>query len=105
MKTMRTNSPIDDPTPYDPPEPAKLPKQPKTDFAKLGTSRKWPAVDRYIDDKIGFYSTNLPGGPAGKDKTYEEKGKMWEVATTIIQELEDFKNKIEAEVKGDKLRR
>lgn len=100
--TQRTNSPISDPVPFEAPAIAAMEKRPQTEGAKLGKSKKWPEVTAYLEGRIEFYRQYMPDGTAIPSLTEAEAGRWWKCAATIIAELENFKNRIESEVRASK---
>lgn len=101
---MRTNSPISDPQVTQPPVQPKIAKPPKTDWAKLGTDKKYPAVEAYIETRIEFWRMYMPDGTRIQDVSKEVRDQWWACAATIIGEYEDFKAKLETEVRLSKQR-
>jgi hypothetical protein len=84
---MRTNSPVDDPTPFQPPQPQQL-KEIASDFAKLGKSRKYPEVQQYMKDRREFYQRFLPGGVAVNEVPNELAGEYWKIASLVLTEID-----------------
>jgi hypothetical protein len=88
---QRTNSPISDDAPWEEPEfEAPNTVREKTDWEKIGTSGKYPAIQTYIDGRKEHYRRYLPDGSAITDLPDEEIGKAWKNAIIIISELEAF---------------
>lgn len=99
------NSPISDPQPQMLPV-IKTPKQrlvAKSDWEKLGKSRKYRQVNDYIEARKTYWQHFLPGGEAIRDMVargeYEEAGKWAGLASIIYDELDDFQMKIQKEAR------
>lgn len=103
MKSGAVNSPLTDPVPYQMPavDNQKPPKKAeKSDWAKLGTSRKYKAVHDYIEARKEYYRHFLPGGKALAElaiKDPEAAGRWAAVASTIVGELDDLQMRIQRE--------
>lgn len=99
-----TNSPISDPTPaFVMPEQQKPTKPTKSDWARLGSNRKYKDVDRYIETRMEYWRHFLPGGEGIKDLVakgqYEEAGKWSGLASIIVDELDTFRFKVQKDTK------
>lgn len=95
---MRTNSPIDDPAPYEMPEvkPPKAAKVVKNDWEKLKEHDKYPAVARYLETRRVYHQHFLPGGKAVTEEDDDAKLLFhYKLASAIIEEIDLF----EAEMK------
>jgi hypothetical protein len=92
--SMRTNSPISDPEPLTPDPPQRPKRAKKSDWEKLAKDSKYPEIQAYIDARKKFYSRYTPGGEPVEGLTKEQRAEMWDVATTILKEFEDFENVI-----------
>ena len=80
---MRTNSPMDDPAPYempkiDTPEPEKKPKV-------QGINKK--TVGDYIQGRIDYFDKYLPNGTSVLDLPADEAGRWWQMAATLKAEF------------------
>lgn len=96
---MRTNSPIDDATPYQVPE-TKLEQRKASDFARLGRSRDYKEVTKYLESRKEYYRRFLPGGvPVEEIANMKdaELGIWWKAASTIITEIEMLQGIIQRE--------
>ena len=82
---MRTNSPMDDPLPVDMPQFETLDDEPKEDEPQDTFDRN--AVLEYIDARLNYFESYLPGGEAVLNLTQEEKASHWEAAATIRTEF------------------
>lgn len=96
------NTILSDPTPYLPPEQKQqATKKPKpSDWAKLGKSRKYKEIDRFLEQRKEYFKHFLPGGKALAELAIEDPAKagMWAaVASTIVDEIEAIQFKIAAE--------
>ncbi len=95
---------INDPAPFQLPEIDKqsAPKRiPKSDWARLGNSRKFKDVDQYLEIRKDYWKHFLPGGEAIREFAakgqYEEAGKWSAVASVIVDEIENFQLRIQKE--------
>lgn len=98
------NSPISDPTPvFLTPEAPKAPKTLKTDWAKLGTTRRFKEVDNYMEVRKSYWQHFLPGGEGIKDLVaagkYEEAGKWAGLASIIVDEIDTLQFRIQKDTK------
>jgi len=97
------NTILSDSLPYQLPDvkDLKSPKQVnKSDFAKLGTSRKYKEIDKYIEVRKEYYRHFLPGGSILREVAITDPTKAgnWAgLASTIIDELEQLQLKIQSE--------
>lgn len=57
-------------------------------IAKLTESKEWKELRKHFESRKEFYRTFLPGGQDPKSVSFEEAGKMWQVASAIIAELD-----------------
>lgn len=88
---MRTNSPIDDPVPFQLPEIKTPEKVKKNDWERLVKSKKYPEIKEYLESRKEFYRRYLPGGVAVTD-VKEVDSYAWKLACTLITELEMFES-------------
>jgi hypothetical protein len=95
------NSPVSDPVPFQAPDNTpKVNKVPVSDWKRLGNSRKYKAVDTYIEARKEYFRHWLPGGQALAELAItdpEAAGKWAAVASTIVNELDDLQFKIQRE--------
>ena len=99
-----TNSPISDPTPaFAMPDVQKPTKPTKSDWAKLGSNRKFKEVDSYVEVRKAYWQHFLPGGEGIKDLVaqgkYEEAGKWAGLASIIVDELDTLQFRIQKDTK------
>ena len=99
-----TNSPISDAAPVTAlPTPPKAPKTTKTDWAKLGSNRKFKDVDSYVETRKVYWQHFLPGGEGIKDLVaagkYEEAGKWAGLASIIVDELDTLQFRIQKDTR------
>ena len=81
---MRTNSPMDDPIPFEAPQFETLEDEP-TEEKEESFDKK--ALLEYIDGRLNYFESYLPGGEAVLNLTQEEKASHWEAAATIRTEF------------------
>ena len=88
---QRTNSPIDDPAPYNMPEMEELaaPAVPK----RTGINKK--QVDEYINGRIDYFEKYLPNGTAILDLPADELGRWWQMAASLKAEFQALNNLIQ----------
>lgn len=99
-----TNSPISDPAPsFAMPDAPKARKATKSDWARLGSNRKFKDVDLYIETRMEYWRHFLPGGEAIKqlvaEGKYEEAGKWAGLASIVVDELDTFRFKVQKDTK------
>ena len=94
---MRTNSPMDDPIPFEAPQFETLEDEPKEDEVVEKFDRK--AVLEYIDARLDYFEKFLPGGEAVLNLTQEEKASHWEAAATIRTEFKALAEQVKRAVK------
>lgn len=99
-----SNSPMSDPAPVTAlPPPPKAPKVSKTDWAKLGSNRRFKEVDNYVETRKTYWQHFLPGGEGIKDLVaqgkYEEAGKWAGLASIIVDELDTLQFRIQKDTK------
>lgn len=99
-----SNSPMSDAAPVTAlPEPPKAPKTVKTDWAKLGSNRRFKEVDNYIETRKVYWQHFLPGGEGIKDLVaagkYEEAGKWAGLASILVDELDTLQFRIQKDTK------
>lgn len=82
---MRTNSPMDDPQPFEMPV-FEQPEEPKKPKKKNNIDRK--GVDEYIQGRIAYFDKYLPNGESVLDKDPAEIGMWWQMAATLKAEFE-----------------
>ena len=82
-----------DPTPFIPPEPKAAPKKvTQTQWAKLGKSKQFPDIERYIDTRIEYNRLFLPDGTPIKDEKDDQVILThYKAAAMVIDELENLK--------------
>lgn len=99
VKNQRTNSPIDDPQPWEAPDviPAEQ-KKVVSDYEKLIKSKKYPLIHKYWEGRIEHYRRYLPSGETITGLTKAERATAWENAVVIISELEAFAARLQSEV-------
>lgn len=81
---QRTNSPIDDPMPIDMPQFETLEDDPA---AEVSDQFDRKGLLEYIDGRLTYFESYLPGGEAVLNLTQEEKASHWEAAATIRTEF------------------
>lgn len=96
------NTVLSDPTPYLPPQEKQATAQkPKaSDWARLGKSRKYKQIDEYIQQREEFFRHFLPGGDSLAQLAIKDPalaGTWAAVASTIVDELEAFRYKVQLE--------
>lgn len=89
---QRTNSPIDDPMPVDLPQFETLEDEPKPEETTDTFDRK--GLLEYIDARLSYFESYLPGGEAVLSLTPEEKASHWEAAATIRTEFKALADQI-----------
>ena len=89
---MRTNSPMDDPMPVDVPQFETLEEE-KTEEVQESFDKK--ALLEYINARLDYFESYLPGGEAVLNLTQEEKASHWETAATIRTEFKALASQIE----------
>lgn len=89
---MRTNSPMDDPAPFQAPEVKQLPKprKKKTEWEKFIKDKKYPEIAAYIATRKEYWRMYLPDGRRIQDVPPAVREAWWGCAATIIAEYEDF---------------
>jgi hypothetical protein len=88
---QRTNSPIDDPMPVDLPQFEQLEDEPAEETTE-SFDRK--GLLEYIDARLSYFESYLPGGEAVLNLTQEEKASHWEAAATIRTEFKALADQI-----------
>lgn len=94
---MRTNSPMDDPMPTDMPQFETLPDEQTEETPKDTFDRN--AVLEYIDARLNYFESYLPGGEAVLKLSNEEKASHWEAAATIRTEFKALAEQVKRAVK------
>lgn len=89
---MRTNSPLDDPIPFEVPQFEQLEDEPIQPDEPEAFDRK--GLLEYIDARLVYFESYLPGGEAVLNLTQEEKASHWEAAATIRTEFKALANQI-----------
>lgn len=92
-KAMRTNSPIDDPVPFQAPEIKPTPKPPKpkpTEWDKFVRGKKFPEISAYMATRKEYWRMYLPDGRRIQDVDKEVRDQWWACAAQIIAEYEEF---------------
>lgn len=89
---MRTNSPMDDPMPVDVPQFETLEEE-KTEEVQESFDKK--ALLEYINARLDYFESYLPGGEAVLNLTQEEKASHWEAAATIRTEFKALASQVE----------
>lgn len=101
MAGQPQNSIISDPTPFLPPTATPKPKAvAKSDWARLGKSRKYPAIDKYWEARKEYWRHFTPDGEAYAAlyiKDPEAAARFAAVASSVIKELDDCQYRIQAE--------
>lgn len=91
---MRTNSPIDDPIPFEMPQFEGMEEPIKEDTPK-GIDKK--GVDDYIAGRIAYFEKYLPNGTPIIDLSDEEAGRWWKMAATLKAEFEALNRQVQGE--------
>ena len=99
MATGPQNSVIGDDSPLQAPEVEEAPDKEPDDFRKLGKSKVFPDVAKYIDGRVVHYQKYLPSGLPITGISKEERAEKWALADTVITELNDLKSFIEKSAK------
>lgn len=92
-RALRTNSPMDDPVPFQPPEVREVPKPPKpkpTDWEKFIKGKKFPEIAAYIATRKEYWRMYMPDGTRIQDVSPEYRAQWWACAAQIIAEYEEF---------------
>ena len=97
---MRTNSIMDDPEPWKQPETKAPPKPKKSDWEKLATSKDYPVIKKYIDERKVFYQRYLPSAVPVENMNSAESAENWKNAVIIITELENLEQIIMSNKRG-----
>ena len=90
---MRTNSPIDDPIPFEMPQFEAMEDEPIKDDKPRGIDKK--GVDDYIAGRIAYFEKYLPNGTPIIDLTDEEAGRWWKMAATLKAEFEALNRQVQ----------
>ena len=88
---MRTNSPMDDPMPFETPKFETLEDEP---VAGEPESFNKKALLEYIDARLDYFESYLPGGEAVLNLSNEEKASHWEAAATIRTEFKALADQV-----------
>lgn len=98
------NTILSDPAPFLPPDAAPKPERVKvSDWAKLGKSRKYKQVDKYIEARKEFFRHFTPSGDSFSKLLIEDKDAavMWaSIASEVIKELDDVQYRIQKETEA-----
>lgn len=90
-----------DPTPYLPPDAKKKPPRPKlSDWRRLGTARRYKAIDAHMEARKEYFRHFTPGGEAFTKLLIEDKDAavMWAgIASEVIKEIDDIQYRIQVE--------
>lgn len=91
---MSKNSILSDSQPWQPPKPTEPAEKPeKSDWEKLGRSRKYKEVDQYLETRKEYWRHYLPDGRAFKELAIEhpaKAGRWGACASQMIDEIEAF---------------
>lgn len=82
---MRTNSPMDDPIPFEAPQFEQMEDEPIQADEPDVLDRK--GLLEYIDARLNYFESYLPGGEAVLNLSPEERASHWESAATIRTEF------------------
>ena len=88
---MRTNSPMDDPIPFQAPEikaPPKPPRRKKSDWEKLVEHKKFPEISAWIETRKEYFRHFLPDGTPIVRLSKQERMDWWASASQISAEYE-----------------
>lgn len=88
---MRTNSPMDDPAPFETPKFETLDDEP---VAGEPESFNKKALLEYINARLDYFENYLPGGEAVLTLSNEEKASHWEAAATIRTEFKALADQV-----------
>jgi hypothetical protein len=95
------NTVVSDPTPFLPPTASPKPKAPtKSDWAKLGNSRKYKAVDQYWEARKEYWRHFLPDGSGFLElyvKDPEAATRYAVIAGAVIKEIDDVQFRVQRE--------
>ena len=87
---MRTNSPMDDPVPFETPKFETLEDEPKQEPESFDKK----ALLEYINARLDYFENYLPGGEAVLNLSNEEKASHWEAAATIRTEFKALADQV-----------
>lgn len=73
----------------------KVTKPTPDDWEKLGKSRKYKEINKWIESRKEYWRHFLPDGTAIKDLPDDQVAAWWKCASTIIDEYENLQLKIE----------
>lgn len=88
---MRTNSPMDDPAPFETPKFETLKDEP-TEQESESFDKK--SLLEYIQARLDYFENYLPGGEAVLNLSQEEKASHWEAAATIRTEFKALADQV-----------
>lgn len=96
---MRTNSPMDDPIPFEVPQFETLEDDP---IRPKANSINRQQVDEYIKKRIDYFDKYLPNGTPVLDTAPDELGRWWTMAATLKAEFEALNAMIQAGAQEEK---
>lgn len=101
---QRTNSPIDDSTPFQEPDFEQPEQVPANDFAKFGKNKKrYSELTQYLEGRKQQYREYLPDGTPVAKLSDTELGMWWKCAATMIREFDLLVQMIEQNKAADEM--
>lgn len=101
--SMRNNSIMDDPVPYQAPEitEVKKPKKIVSEQEKIKKHPKYPQLASKIAVMKEKHRLALPNGTLVEEsgKTNAEIGEAWKVATLVLKDLDELETWLQSEMK------
>lgn len=88
---MRTNSPMDDPVPFETPKFETLEDEPMEGEPESFDKK---SLLEYIQARLDYFENYLPGGEAVLNLSQEEKASHWEAAATIRTEFKALADQV-----------